>query len=405
MSIASDAKGQRQVVSRRDFLRVGGLSVVGLSVAEQTALARSRESAERRSCIFILMTGGPSQFETFDPKPDAPPEIRGPLRAIQTSLPGVCFSEGLPKLAERADKLAVLRSLYHQAAPIHETGLQLLQTGRLARHGRKHPSFGSVAAKLLGPRNDAPANVVLPRLVQNTGVNMYCGQDAGYLGDRYRPLMIQAGDERLRETGAADSHESIPELDFANQSESVRRAYGDNRFGRLCWQARQLVQLGVRSVTVNLFDSLVNQITWDCHANGPGAPGTLYDYRDLLCPQFDRAVAALLDDLEQQSLLNDTLVVATGEFGRTPRLNASGGRDHWSNVWSGIVAGGGVQGGQVIGSSDALGAAPKDRPIELPELTASIYRGLGLGPDTIVTTDDGTDLPLTDHAAISELGI
>ena len=155
-------QGIESVVSRRDFLRVGGQSVVSLSVAERAALAR-RGGAEGRSVILLLMSGGASQLETFDPKPEAAAGVRGPLKAISTSLPGVAFSEGLPRLAERAHRVSVVRSMNHSATPIHETGLQLLQTGRLARGGQDFPSFGAVTARVLGPERPVPAHVVLPR--------------------------------------------------------------------------------------------------------------------------------------------------------------------------------------------------------------------------------------------------
>jgi len=385
------------VVSRREFLRVGSLSVVGLSVAEQAALARVHDMAGRRSCIFIMMTGGASQLDTFDPKPDAPAEIRGPLRSIATAIPGVHVSEGLPGISQRAGKLAIVRSLYHDAAPIHETGFQLLQTGRLSHGGRNYPSFGSVASRVFGPRDGVSPFAILPQPIQNTGVNAYRGQSAGFIGDEFDPVIV--GDDE------ADSLAGISRasVEFDQAPESVRRRYGDSGFGRLCWQAGQLVEQGVRCVTVNLFDSLHGQMTWDCHASSSGAPSTLYDYRDTLCPRFDRAYCALIDDLERSGLLDHTLVVATGEFGRTPRLNENGGRDHWPTVWSGLFAGGGIQGGQVIGASDHQGAEPIDRPIHAAELTASIYRGLGLSLDTMLTTDDGTDLALVDAQPVNEL--
>ena len=388
------------MVSRRDFLRVGGLSVVGLSMAERAALAGMRTEEDRRSCIFLLMTGGPSQFETFDPKPDAPAEIRGPLKAISTAVPGLAFCETLPRLAKRADRLSVLRSLHHNAAPIHETGMQLLQTGRLARGDVRHPGFGSVVARITGPRGKVPPNVVLPKLLCRTGLKAYQGQRSGFLGPEYDPLTT-LGDVESAEAEPVDAEAcAVPVRD---EPESILREYGRTRFGGLCLQARQLIECGVRCVTVNLFDTLAGQTTWDCHARGPSAPSNLFDYRDSLGPQFDRAFSALLDDLERRGLLADTLVVAVGEFGRTPRVNEFGGRDHWPGVWSALLAGGGVPGGQVIGASDASGAYPADRPIELGELTATIYQSLGLDPRTTLPLDDETELPLTDHQPIAEL--
>ena len=374
-------------VTRRDFLRVGGLGVVGLSVAEQAVLASARGRTAQRSCILLLMTGGASQLDTFDPKPTAPAEVRGPSRAISTSIPGVHFSESLPQLARRANRFAVLRSLHHNAAPIHETGLQLLQTGRLAQNGVRYPAFGSVIARAFGPRNGLPPYVVLPEPLTNTGVNVYRGQEAGLLGPEFDP----------------SARELLASFTPAEEPEPIRRAYGETRFGRLCLRARQLVEAGVRCVTVNLFDSLAGQPTWDCHARGPSSPGTLYDYRDTLGPQFDRACSALLDDLHDRGLLSDTLVVAAGEFGRTPRINEFGGRDHWTGVWSALVAGAGVRGGQVIGASDREAAAPVERPIAVPELTATIYHALGLEPDVPLTSQNGDETAIVDAGPIREL--
>ena len=388
------------MVSRRDFLRVGSLSVVGLSVAERAALARVQADEDQRSCIFLLMTGGPSQFETFDPKPDAPAEIRGPLKAISTAVPGLAFCETLPRLAERAKRLAVLRSLHHDAAPIHETGMQLLQTGRLARGDIRHPAFGSVVSRVAGERGEVPPYVVLPKMLGRTGVNAYQGQRSGFLDSAYEPLTAVSDCESANDDAVDGDVSAWP---LRDEPDSIVREYGQTRFGRLCLQARQLVECGVRCVTVNLFETLAGQTTWDCHARGPSAPANLFDYRDTLGPQFDRALSALLDDLERRGRQAQTLVVAVGEFGRTPYVNEFGGRDHWPGVWSALVAGGGVQGGQVIGGSDASGASPADRPIEPGELTATIYQALGLDPETRLPLDDGTEWPLTDHRPIAEL--
>ncbi|MBM81386.1 MAG: hypothetical protein CMJ78_12460 [Planctomycetaceae bacterium] len=386
MALFRKSKESTSSVSRRDFLRVGGLSVVGLSVAEQAAMA---SGAHRRNCIFLLMTGGPSQYETFDPKPEAPIEIRGSVRSIETAIPGVRFSEGLPKLAERANKLTVLRTLNHDAAPIHETGMQLLQTGRLASKKVSPPSFGSVVAKELGGRGGVLAQVLLPARLSNTGVNMRRGQDAGFLDESHETLVDNSLDDA--------------EFAYNSEADAVRRSYGETRFGRLCCRARQLVEAGVRCVTVNLFDSLPEQVTWDCHARSPISPATVFDYRDQLCPQFDQAVAALMDDLEQRGLLNDTLIVATGEFGRTACLNENNGRDHWTSAWSGIVAGGGINGGQVIGATDSKGSSPVDRPINVSELHSTICERLGLDGSTELAINDEQTIPVATAEPIAEL--
>ena len=400
-------QGIESVVSRRDFLRVGGLSVVSLSVAEQAALAR-RGGAEGRSVILLLMSGGASQLETFDPKPEAPSGVRGPLKAISTAVPGMIFSEGLPRLAERADRLSVIRSMHHTAAPIHETGLQLLQTGRLSRGGQEFPSFGSVTARVLGPGRPVPAHVVLPRQLDATGVNIGRGQGAAFLGDAFEATELGRGVPEVfaARQGETNGEVSLPGLEddvFLSESDQVRRQYGDTRFGRLCCRARQMVERGVAVVTVNLFDRLHGEITWDAHAAGAAAPGSLFDYRDTLCPQFDQATAALLDDLGQRGLWEDTLVVATGEFGRTPRLNAGGGRDHWTAAWSAMVAGGTAVPGQVIGATDACAGSVQDRPVDVTELTATIYQHLGIDSRMELAVEDGSTIPLLESAAVAEL--
>ncbi len=370
-------------VSRRDFLRVGGLGVVGLSVAEAPLPAAAAPSS--RSCILVLMTGGASQLDTFDPKPDAPSEIRGPSHAIATALPGVLFSESLPRLAVRADRLAIVRSLHHGAAPVHEAGLQLMQTGCLLRNGLAGPSFGSAVASALGPRRGMRPYVVVGERLNRTGVSNQTGQGAGVLGAEFDPL-----------------YDPGPDFAAPLEPEAVRRTYGESAFGRRCLRARQLVEQGVRSVTVNLFDALEGCATWDCHAR-PSAPATLYDYRDRLVPQFDQAMAALLDDLAQRGLLESTLVIAAGEFGRTPRINDAGGRDHWPAAWSALLAGGGVQGGRVVGASDARGAEPADRPIHPAELVSTIYDRFGVAPLSAPTTDGKPGEPFVSHAPILEL--
>jgi uncharacterized protein (DUF1501 family) len=395
-----DAPHPRGSVSRRDFLAVGGLSVMGLPVAELAAIRRARERSGDRSVILILMTGGASQLETFDPKPEAPREIRGPLRAIQTAIPGVCFSEGLPHLAERANRISVLRSIYHDAAPIHETGLQLLQTGRLVTNGIIHPSVGSVVSRVLGPRSNAPAHVVVPRQMSETGVNAYRGDGPGFLGEAFAPVVLQPLPQQQRSEDGAEPSSPLPP--FEKHPIAVREAYGDHPAGRQFLQARQLIERGVRFVTVNMMDRLAGNLTWDAHAEQPYAPTTLFDYRDTLCPQFDQACAGLLDDLTQRGLLDETLVLCVGEFGRSPEPNESGGRDHWTGVWSAIAAGCGLPAGQVIGASDAHAAEPVDRPIALGELTATLYGAFRINHQS-APSESWPLAALCDHAPLSEL--
>lgn len=344
-------------VSRREFLCVGGLGLLGASLAEGAQLGPS--TVARRRAIFILMSGGPSQLDTFDPKPEAPSQFRGPMRAIPTRVPGLWLSDALPHLADRADQFALIRSLNHDYAPIHETGQQLLQCGRVVEQGVRFPHFGAVVAKTYQRPVSSRANVVLPRVLHETGTHHERGQSAGCWGSEWNPAEVAL--------------QSSPQ-----ESTAIRRAYGDTHFGRLLLQARQQIEAGSRCVTVNLFDTLHQRVTWDCHGDVSCGPGTVFDYRDTLCPQFDQALAALLDDLGQRGLLDDTLVVATGEFGRTPRINEHSGRDHWPGCWSALVAGGRVRGGAVIGASDAIGSSPIDRPVSPAELNATLLGWFGI---------------------------
>jgi uncharacterized protein (DUF1501 family) len=367
-----DDRASGPVVSgtRRDFLKAGALGAIGLSRPGAGSLATSHEGGER-AVILLLLVGGPSQLETWDPKPDAPAEVRGPFGSIATKVAGVRINEHLPRLARRMDRLTLIRSMHHGAAPIHETGLQLLQTGRLRRFGNEAPHIGSVVARLRGPRNDRPAFVVLPGPLAETGAGVSHGQTAGALGAAYEPVYLRAAD-------------------LNDEPDEILDAYGRNTFGQSCLQACRLVEAGVRMVTVNMFSTVINQVSWDCHGRQPF--GTLADYARELLPTFDRAFSALLDDLAVRGLLDSTLVVATGEFGRSPRLNAAGGRDHWPDVWSMAMAGGGTSGGQVIGASDPQAARPVDRPVHPAELLATIYRSLGLDPADGLTDSEGRSI-------------
>lgn len=416
MAVASEQQLGVGSVSRRDFLRLGGLSVLGLSVAEQRARAEASGKGLRR-CIFILMTGGASHFETFDPKPGAPGEIRGPFKPIATTTPGVQFAESLPMLAQRSAEFTVIRSLSHDATPIHETGQQLLLAGRLAQGNVLPPSLGSIVSRLLGPRNELPAYAVVPRVLGDTGVAIWQGQRAGELGTEFEPWqaeecgirssecgVLSDGDPLAVERIAQGTHSrTMAAANWMAEPEPFRRSYGESEFGHSCLAARRLVEQGTRFVTVNMFDSLPGRVTWDCHASASWAPGTIADYRNTLCPNFDRVLSTLLDDLEQRGLLQETLVVAAGEFGRTPRINPHGGRDHWPGVWSALIAGGGIAGGQVLGASDARGMFPAERPVTLAELAATILYTLGVDLSTRLALPQGTEIALADADPIQEL--
>jgi uncharacterized protein (DUF1501 family) len=405
-------------VTRRDFLLAGGVGLgsMGLSLAELNAREPARAGTDR-AVILIMLVGGPSHLETWDPKPEAPEEVRGPFGSIATRVPGVRISEHLPRLAARMDRLALVRSVHHDEAPIHETGHQLLQTGRLCEPGEEHPHLGAVAARLLGSRAELPPFVVVPGPIANTGVKISHGQTAGWLGASYEPFHVaddpasprfDAGqaldrsrrflDRALNQSAAfgqslAAEHEPLLtararhafELDA--ESAASRHAYGPSTFGQSCLLARRLVESGVRLVTVNMFETVFGKVTWDCHGSEPFS--TLDDYARDLLPTLDQALSALLDDLHFRGLLDSTMVVATGEFGRTPRLNCAGGRDHWPGVWTALLAGGGVKGGQVVGASDSHAASPRDRPVTPRDLLATMSRGLGVLPGSHVQNAAG----------------
>jgi uncharacterized protein (DUF1501 family) len=435
-------------LTRRDFLRAGALSAgaVGLSLTDLTR-AEAGATADV-NCILLFLVGGPSQLDTWDLKPHAPDTVRGPFKPIKTNIPGVQIGEHFPRMARMADRYAIVRSVNHHFAPIHETGHQLMQTGHLFRGGREYPHYGAVVSHLKGTRAEGmPPFVVVPNPIGNTGVSVSHGQEAGYLGATHeavllrgdlsaqgfcivdgldparlprRNALVDAVDQAHRACDAArddNSAESMNDpvmdrvfspkakeaFDIAAEGNEVRSRYGPNTFGQSCLLARRLVEHGVRLVTVNMFDTVFNQITWDCHADGGALATTLDDYKETLCPMFDRAYSALLEDLQQRGLLDSTLVLAMGEFGRTPQLNPRGGRDHWPGVWSILFAGAGVRGGQVIGASDSTGAEPKDRPVSPAEVAATVYQGLGIDPNTRLPGPDQQLLPLVEAGPIAEL--
>jgi hypothetical protein len=367
-------------LTRRGFLGAGPLAA-GLSLCDaDNAEAHSRTSGRAKACIVLLLVGGPSQLETWDPKPNARVGVRGPFRSIATSVNGVRIGEYLPRMASLAHRYAIIRSLHHDAPPIHETGLQLLQTGRLCSNNIEAPHFGAVLAR---QRGGVAPFVMLPSPIGNTGISISHGQGARLLGAAHEPS-VQAN----------FTHQLAP---------TDRERYGKTAFGDACARSLQLVEQGARCVVVNMFDTVYDRVTWDCHAARQGLTSTLDDYRRTLCPSFDRACATLLDDLHQRGLLDETLVLVLGEFGRTPRLNANGGRDHWPGCWSIVLAGGGVRGGQVIGVSDRLGAEPLQRPVTCPEVVASVYNAVGLPPSTQLIGPDRRRWPLVAAAPIREL--
>jgi Protein of unknown function (DUF1501) len=434
--------------SRRDFLHAGTIGLLGFGLTHFLSLkARGAISQDKDlNVIQLFLVGGPSQLDTWDMKPEAPVEIRGPYKAIRTNVPGIEISEIFPRMAQIADKYALVRSLYHTAAAVHDIGHQIMQTGRLFQGGVVSPHFGCVLGWKKGGRGAVPAHVLLPKSIGNTGGGLPHGQDAGFLGKTFDPFVLNADpsdpnfkvpdllppdylvalrtdrrrhwrqivDKSIRELesvpdarlydsnfnqayGLMSSSSAREAFELEKESDKVRDAYGRNRFGQSCLLARRLIETGVRYVTVNMFETVFDEITWDIHGSRPFSP--ISCYRDLVGPMFDNAFTSLITDLDQRGLLKDTLVIATGEFGRTPKVNPAGGRDHWPGCWTGIFAGGGIRGGQVIGASDAIGGTPKDRPVSPAEFAATVYHLMGLDLETFLPAQLGRIVPLVDGNA------
>ena len=434
-------------VTRRDFLHAGSLAFLGLSTPQFLRLKAmgAVNPAKDVSCIQLMLVGGPSQLDTWDMKPDAPDSIRGPFKPIKTNVSGIEISEIFPRMARHADKFALLRSVYHTAAAVHDTGCQMMQTGRLFQGGLESPNFGSVLRLERGPRGDMPPNVLLPYTIGQLGGNLPHGDTAGFLGKGLDPFVLNADpsdpdfrvpdllppdyisavrvdrrrnwrqvvdqsvqyfEETNQDSKLMDatfnqaytlmtSAKAREAFELSQEPEEVRKRYGMNRFGQGCLLARRLIERGVRFVTINMFETVFNDITWDIHGSAPFSPISCYS--DLVGPMFDNAYSSLLEDLSRTGLLDNTLVLATGEFGRTPRINPAGGRDHWPQCWTVVLAGGGIKGGQVVGSSDAIGGAPVDRPVTPSHVAATVYKCLGIPIDTELKTPQGRVVRLVDH--------
>jgi len=396
----NDARPQdrpRGGLSRRDFLHYGSAAGLGLGLglaalpAGYAAPGASGPPVRDRRCILLFLVGGPSQLDTWDPKPDAPSEFRSPFAAIATRAPGVRVTEVFPKLARVMDKVSLVRTLHHEAPAVHDAGHQLLQTGRFYAGGAEQPHYGSVLAAYRGEAAGMPPHVLMPRPIGRTGGNMPHGQTAGLLGPEFDPLVLGAGWGFILEGGDASSR-FAEALDDRAEPESIRRRYGSTPFGRDCLRARRLVERGTRFVTVNMYTSVLHEPSWDTHGTSPFTPTSAI--RDDVGPTFDAAFSALIGDLDARGVLADTLVLAVGEFGRTPRINPSGGRDHHPACWTALFAGGGVQGGRVVGASDATASAPADRPVTPAEVAATVYHSLGVPPDATIRGTAGAFRPV-----------
>ncbi|MBE2285598.1 MAG: DUF1501 domain-containing protein [Prosthecobacter sp.] len=426
--------------NRREWLRVGGLGALGLSLpsvlkAKPKLAGKDTSFGRAKSCILLFLSGGPPQHETFDPKPDAPLEIRGDIKSIATSVPGVHFSEVLPRTARLAHRMSVIRSMT-TGINAHSTSGAFMLTGyeplskaeNVPAGGNDWPSIAAAVGALKPSKRSPLSSVVLPEWIENNGHIVWPGQNGGFMGSAWHPQMIKCDPsaQRLRIEGmslaegmtemrfsergsllrqldtrfrAAVANAHIDETDAMHQrafdlihSEASRAAleierepaamrdrYGRGKFGQSVLLARRLIEAGTRLVQVNWArepeDQNAGSPLWDTHQRNAQR------VREVLAPQFDQAYAALIEDLQSRGLLDETLIVVMGEFGRSPTINKSGGRDHWGNVFSVALAGAGVPGGQIIGASDKIGGYPEDRPVRPPELAATLFHLLGIQPN------------------------
>lgn len=415
MSIHTTCDG----VSRRDFLRVGALTGVSLSLADYFALSAQgaiSSAAKGKAAIFVRLGGGPSHMDTFDLKPDAPDTHRGEFKEIATNVPGVRISEHLPKLAQCADKFAILRGVSHTLAA-HELGSIYMGTGNRPLPSLRYPVYGSVIAKEFGGAPDLPPYVSLG------GTGNYPN---GYLGVEYGPFetggaasmgqaikvrglalngvtlsdverredMVKKYDNAFGDFAYQDkllsgmdqfgqkayammrSDKARDAFDLSKESANITGMYGKDSFSASCLLASRLVESGVRFVTVQIGG-------WDTHSDN------FSSLKTRLLPQLDAGLAGLFNSLDAKGLLDSTAVFVTGEFGRTPKVNPRGGRDHYPRTMFCLLAGGGMKGGQVVGESDAKGEGPKDRVITPDDVAATFYKTLGIDPAKEYNTPSG----------------
>ena len=413
----------RSIPTRRGFLGacVAGTTTCALLPALRTLLAADAGTGTAKACILIFLEGGPSHIDTFDPKPGAP--TNGPFEAIDTKIAGVKFSQHLPRLASVADRLAVVRSLTSREGD-HDRATVLLHTGYIPNPALRYPSLGSTVARERSAHDDAAPSYV----------SLFGEQGPGFLGPEFGPFRVDnldqpSGDIDLpeetsearvaRRLAALESFNasfaagvgSQRPLDFTRLSQranrfrqspslqphdleqepaELREAYGmnldDATLARSCLMARRMVEHGVRFVEIHFGG-------WDTHADN-------FNQVQTLATRLDAAVATLITDLSDRRLLDSTLVACFGEFGRTPTINGSNGRDHWSDAFCALLAGGGVRGGLVVGATDDTGAQVKDRAVSVADLHASIFQAFGLDPAQRHPTPDGRLVKLTDNGQV-----
>ncbi len=438
-------------LSRRRLIQLGSLSALGLSLPELLHAEQQRPGKRAKSCIFIFQYGGLSQLDSWDLKPDAPQEIRGPYKPIATKTPGFQVGELMPQLAQLSDQYCVIRSMTH-AVPVHSVANQMLLAGQALPRGDA-PSFGSVVSKLRPSEANVPSYVWLQKFGGGSAPPDPAYLTGGFLGLSHGPLVVgnshddnpaeknfrvkafdaaegmttdrlrarrdllvevnerSAWDARETSTRAAEAfHEQAFGLltgaharrafDIEQERPALRDRYGRHPLGQNLLLARRLIEAGTRLVSVVGWcglapnDKFMSIETWDMHGNaGIGIFENGWNGLGWALPRADQAVAALLSDLRERGLLDSTLVVLIGEFGRTPKISRGAkavGRDHWPNCYSAMLAGGGVKGGLVYGASDQSAAYVKDHPVTLENFTASLYHALGIDPATRLSPDGFT---------------
>lgn len=427
-------------ISRRDFLHVGMISTLGLSVADLFRLQASQGASRRTasSCILIWLDGGPSHIDTFDLKPDAPSEIRSEFEAISTSVPGIQICEHLPRTARVMHEVALIRSLTHELGN-HDTGARFMLTGNRPGPSLEFPSLGSIVASRSGFKNPLPPYIAIPG--DNVGGNsgaakpgflsgafsaFNVGQDPSRVRDLNPPegVTFERSERRKEMLERMDSFSRYVEegsgtkdrdafyeqayrlisspkakaaFDLSREKPAIRERYGHGKIGTGCVLARRLIEAGSKFVTVV-------DTGWDTHNQiFRELPDSRFPGSGKL-PSLDRAYAGLITDLRERGLLESTLVVMMGEFGRTPKLNALGGRDHWPRAGFALMAGAGITGGALVGATDTYGESPVERPVTPPDLAFTILKLLGVNPSAEVMTPSGRPVRvLREGSFISEL--
>jgi len=440
--ITTNCAGMR----RRDFIQLGLGGALGLGFSDLLRLragATEIVSAPKTirpgtnvNCILVWLDGGPSHYETFDPKPDAPSEIRGEFKPIPTKIPGVQFAECVPQLAEVADRLTIVRSIHHKD-PNHGGGNHYLMTGMptpvpvaCGAFVTFHPSFGSMVSYERGLRDGLPAYVTMPSVSRSGGPNFLGGQHAPFVIDgnpngksfKVRDVTLPAAISEGRAASRLALRQELDQLarytdkladdpavtfdkfyeqglqlvrsesaqeafDIQREDEKVREAYGRNDFGQRMLLARRLVSVGVSFVTVYYGG-------WDHHTK------IFEAYKGDHLKRFDQGLAALIRDLDERGLLDTTLVIALGEFGRTPKINKDAGRDHWPGAMSVLMAGAGVPRGHIVGATDPKGYYASDNVYKPEDFAASLYTKLGIDPNQVLHTTTGRPIPLVNQGRL-----